>query len=273
MRKLFAANFNRLRKSRSFWLILAMVSVLGVFFNLPAQWNLVEGASIEESLFQLLPYFPFVSTLFVSLFVGVEFDEHTIRNKLIVGHRRTEVFFSICITCAAACLVLLAGMLVSTSVTAVAFGRSFQCSWTRLSYSILCCVLLSLVFSTISVAFVMNIPAKPAIFLTLFFVVMLYAASFMGARLAEPEMTYDGVTITMDGGVEFGDRIKNPAYIEGTARRKMYELCYDLFPTGQAIQMNNGEFERCLRWAPLSLVVLAVSTMVGYLPFRKREIK
>lgn len=272
MRKLLSANFNRLRKSRSFWLILAAVSALEIFISVPAPWNFVEDASVEESLFQLLPYFPFVSALFVSLFVGVEFDEHTIRNKLIVGHTRTEVFFSASITCAAACLALLAGILACAGVTAVAFSRSFQMDWMQLAYSILCCALLSLVFSAISVAFVMNLPAKPAIFLTLFLVAMLYVTSFMGARLLEPEMTYDGVTITMDG-VEFGDMIKNPAYIEGNARRTMYELCYDLFPTGQALQMSNGEFERSLRWAPLSLVMLAVSTFAGYLPFRKREIK
>lgn len=272
MRKLLSANFSRLRKSRSFWLILATVSAVGVFFNVPAPWNSLETACVEESLFQLLPYFPFVSALFVSLFAGVEFEDHTIRNKLIVGHTRTEVFFSVCITCAAACFALLMGMLICTGLTAVVFSRSFQLPWTQLAYCLLCCALLSLVFSAISVAFVMNVPAKPAIFLTLFFVVLLYAASFVGARLAEPEMTYDGVTITMDG-VQFGDLVKNPAYIEGTARRKLYELCYDLFPTGQAIQMNNGEFEHCLRWIPLSLVMLAVSTLAGYLPFRKREIK
>lgn len=93
----------------------------------------------------------------------------------------------------------------------------------------------------------------------------------MESALLEAEMTYDNITITMDG-VQYGDLIPNPAYVGGTARKVM-EFVYDMLPTGQAIQLNNMDFERCLRWPWLSAIVLAVSTVLGYLPFRKRDVK
>lgn len=80
------------------------------------------------------------------------------------------------------------------------------------------------------------------------------------------------MTITVDGGVEMGNLIKNPAYIEGTTRT-VYEFLYDLLPTGQTLQLNGCEFDQSYRWIPMSLMMLVLSTLAGYFPFRKREIK
>lgn len=275
MHKLLSASFNRLFKSRVFWIMLLSVMLLSVFFVIPKPWNTLSDGSApaENSLFQLIPYLPFICALLVGLFMGVEFEEHTIRNKLIVGHTRTEVFFAAELTCAAACLMLLAGMLISSGLTALIFSRSIQCALYELLYLIVCCVLITLVLSGICVAFVMNVSPKPTIFLMLFLIAMLYAASFMTARLAEPETTYDGVTITMEGGVQFGEIIDNPAYIKGHTTRMIYEFLCDLLPTGQSLQLVNGELDRCLRWAPLSCVMLVLSSLAGYLPFRRRALK
>lgn len=274
MRKLLTANF--LGKCKAFWLIALGITLLAVLANIPALWNSLayEGTScfIEESLFQLIPYLPFICTLFVSLFLSPEFEEHTIRNKLIVGHTRRNIFFAADFTCMAACLLLLLGLLFGAGLTAALFSRSFQLPWTALASLTLDCMLLTMVFSTLCVAFIMNIPQKPSIFLTLFFLAMLYAASFLGARLDEAEMAYDSVTITVDGGVEMGNLIKNPAYIEGTTRT-VYEFLYDLLPTGQTLQLNGCEFDQSYRWIPMSLMMLVLSTLAGYFPFRKREIK
>ena len=276
MRKLLHADFARLWKDRGFRTILLVTLGLVIASVVPAPWNSMSYASektyVDDVMFQLIPYLPFLCTLLTSLFLGPEFEENTIRNKLIVGHSRAAVFFSAYLTVMAACLLILAAMLGGAGVTGWLCYRDFQMAGEQLAYLILCCILCTMVFSAICVAFLMNVPRKPAIFLTLLFLAMLYSTSYFGARLNEAEMVYDGVTITMEGGVEFGDLIPNPAYVSGTTR-KIFELLYDLLPTGQTIQLNNGEFDRCLRWAPLSAVVLVVSTVAGFLPFRKRDLR
>ena len=85
-------------------------------------------------------------------------------------------------------------------------------------------------------------------------------------------MAYSNVVITAENGVEFGDLIENPAYIDGT-QRTVYELIADILPTGQTIQLNNCEFERATRWPVFSLIMLVIATVAGYLPFRKRDIR
>ena len=55
-------------------------------------------------------------------------------------------------------------------------------------------------------------------------------------------MVYSDVIITAENGVQFGDLIENPAYIDGM-QRTVYELIADILPTGQVIQMNNLELK------------------------------
>lgn len=276
MYKLLNADFARLKRDRGFWLIFLGTLALVIASVVPAPWNAMsyesEKTYVDDVLFQLIPYLPFLCTLFSGLFLGAEFEENALRNKLIVGHTRAEAYFSAYLTTAVASLALLAALLLGAGVSGWICYRDFRMAPGQLAHLSLCCVLVTLVFSAISVAFVMNIPRKSTIFLTLFFLAMLYTTSYFGARLNEAEMTYDGVTITLEGGVKLGDLIPNPAYVSGTTR-KIFELLYDLIPTGQTIQLNNGEFDRCLRWAPLSAIVLAVSTLAGYLPFRKRDLR
>lgn len=276
MVKLLNADLARLKKDKGFLLILLGTLVLVIASVVPAPWNSMsfdsEKTYVDDVLFQLIPYLPFLCTLVSGLFLGAEFEENAIRNKLIVGHTRRGVYFSAYLTTAVASLALLAALLLGAGVSGWLCYRDFRMASGQLACLILCCVLDTLVFSAICVGFVMNISRKSTIFLTLFFLAMLYSASFFGARLNEAEMTYDGVTITLDGGVQLGDLIPNPAYVAGRTR-KVFELLYDLLPTGQTIQLNNGEFDRIFRWAPLSAGMLAVSTVVGYLPFRKRDLR
>lgn len=277
MRKLLAANFSRLWKDTIFWLAMLCMTAGSVFFSyMNYQTSLRYDSDpiyVEDVLFNLFPMIAFVCAGFISLYLGTEFDENTIRNKLIVGHTRTEVFFSNYLTCMVASLELLFGILIFSGVTGYIFIKEFMMDWTQLAFLILCCILCTMVFSAICVGFAMNIHKKAisVVVTTLFMFGILFAASYIEGALMEAEMIYDFAVITMDG-VQFGDLIENPAYVGGTARTVM-EFIYDMLPTGQAIQLNNMTFDRCLRWPWLSAIMLILTTAAGYLPFRKRDVK
>lgn len=277
MAKLLSADFSRLGKDLVFWVVLAAYSVLSLVscllnYQSSVQYPL-DPVYVEDVLFNMIPALPFLCAAVTAMFLGQEYDENTIRNKLTVGHTRTAVFFSACAASAAASLALLGSALLASGVTGFLCFREFQMNWTQLAYLAVCCVLDAMVFSAICVAFCMNIQ-KRAVSLLITLVVMLallFAASYLEGALLEPEMTYEGVSISMDG-VQFGDLVKNPAYVSGSARKVM-EFLLDLLPTGQAIQLNNMELERCGRWLWMSALLLPVITLVGYLPFRRRDIR
>ena len=275
MRKLITASFSRLWKEKLFWLVFAFMSIGSVCYNWIG-YNEINNPRIyvEDILFCMLPVSSFVFALFISMRLGTEFEEHTIRNKLIVGYSRTQVYFSEYLTCMAASVILLAVMLLCSSLFGLFLSLEFLSNWTDIAFLVFGCVLMALVFSAMFVGISMNVGSKAASLVAsiVFLFAILLLASFCINALEEPLMAYTNVIISVEDGVQFGDLVENPAYVDG-AQRMIYELIADILPTGQAIQMNNLEFERSARWPAFSLIMLIIATVAGYIPFRKRDIR
>lgn len=275
MRKLITASFSRLWKEKIFWFVFLIMSIGSVCYN----WIGYNEATkvqiyVEDMIFCMLPMSGFVFALFISMRLGTEFEEHTIRNKFIVGYSRTQVYFAEYITCMVASMILLGIMLLVSTSFGLLFSLEFQSSWHELVLLIFCCVLIASVFSAMFTAISMNVGSKAASLVVsiVFLFAILLVASFCIDTLAEEPMTYSNIVITAEDGVQFGDLIENSAYIDGT-QRTVYELIADILPTGQTIQLNNLEFERAARWPVFSLIMLIIATVAGYLPFRKRDIR
>lgn len=277
MRKLLSANFSRLWKNKIFWLAVAYMSLGSVFFSYLNYINSMKYSNnqiyVEDLLFNLLPMLSFVCVFFISLYLGTEFDDNTIRNKIIVGHTRTHVFFAEYVTCMVASILLAAAMLLFSGVSGYVFFHEFLLDWKTLTYMVLCSILLAAVFSAMCVGIGMNIHSKASSVVAslLFMFAILFLASYCGNALSAEPQTYSYVAVTVDG-VQFCDLIDNPEYVSGF-KRTVYQFIYDLLPTGQSIQLNNMEFENAARWPVLSAVMLAVSTAAGFIPFRKRDIR
>ena len=275
MRKLITASFSRLWKEKIFWFVFLIMSIGSVCYNWIG-YNEATKAQIcvEDMIFCMLPMSSFVFALFISMRLGTEYEEHTIRNKFIVGYSRTQVYFAEYITCMVASMILLGIMLLVSTSFGLLLSLEFQSSWHELVLLIFCCVLIASVFSAMFTAISMNVGSKAASLVVsiVFLFAILLVASFCINVLAEEPMTYSNIVITAEDGVQFGDLIENSAYIDGT-QRTVYELIADILPTGQTIQLNNLEFERAARWPVFSLIMLIIATVAGYLPFRKRDIR
>lgn len=278
MRKLLSASFSRLWKEKMFWIAFAFMSIGSACFSWMSYNTAMKNTGIEfyveDMMFNMLPMIGFVFVFFISMRLGTEFDEHTIRNKLVVGCNRTQVYFAEYITCMTASLILLVVMLLCSTLSGWFFFRKFQSGWMEVAFLLLCCVLMASVFSAMSVGICMNVRNKATSLVAslVFLFAILLLASFCINVLAEEPMAYSSISITVEGGVQFGDLVENPAYIDGF-QRTIYELIADILPTGQTIQLNNLDYERAVRWPLLSVIMLLVSTFAGYLPFRKRDIR
>ena len=275
MRKLLAASFSRLWKEKIFWFVFLIMSIGSVCYNWIG-YNEINNPQIyvEDMIFCMLPMSGFVFALFISMRLGTEFEEHTIRNKLVVGYNRTQIYFAEYITCMVASIILLGIMLLFATVFGLLLSLEFQSGWMEIVFLLFCCVLIASVFSAMFVGISMNVGAKATSLVVsiVFLFAILLLASFCINALAEEPMAYSNITITVEDGVQFGDLIENPAYVDGT-QRTVYELIADILPTGQAIQLNNLEFERAVRWPVFSLMMLVIATVAGYIPFRKRDIR
>ena len=128
MRKLLSANFSRLWKSKTFWFLLTALFALCLALSLDKIWQvrslLAAGyaRAIDKRLFSEAPYIGAFQAVFISFFLGTEYSDGTIRNKLVVGHQRGHIFLSNFIVCLAASYVFLAAWWVSMIPYLTALG-------------------------------------------------------------------------------------------------------------------------------------------------------
>ena len=115
MNRLLSANFTRLRKSKVFWLgVIAMIG-FGAFLPISNYMDEIRFREFTDYEFTN----PFDNVLFgyslaigvlcaiiISLFLGTEYSDGTIRNKLIVGKTRATIYFSNLMTKIAAALFM-----------------------------------------------------------------------------------------------------------------------------------------------------------------------
>lgn len=277
MRKLLSANFHALVKNRIFWIELvgmALFSGYVIFANYsPEVQASASPLFLDDVFFNVYQLMGVVLAASVSLIVGTEYSDGTIRNKLVVGHTRSALYFSVLLTQLLAVLaVLLVHGVVSFTLGYILLGPC-QMSAEQFLLVLGLAVLNTLAFAALFVAVSMNCSNKAAaaVAALLLALALTLGANTIGNKLLEPETTYDGITITMDG-VEFGEEIPNPAYVT-PEKRPVYEFFYDLLPIGQIIQIQQGDFDRMARWPAFAVLFFLLSTVGGYRLFRKKDIK
>ena len=106
MSRLLVSTFIRMLKKVIFWFFVLCMFAYGVYTAL----NIASEARIEfvldRCLFECLPLMGLISAIFTSLFIGSEYSDGTIRNKIIVGHSRIRIYLANLIVCAIASVLI-----------------------------------------------------------------------------------------------------------------------------------------------------------------------
>lgn len=277
MRRLLSANLTRLRKDKVFWASLPAVLALSVIHMAngcrQGMGMLEEGYSraLDDYYFELAPFLGLVFAVFMSLFLGTEYSDGTVRNKVVIGHSRGSIYLANLLTCIAASFLLAAAWMLGGLVGLPVFG-----SWQMGVPGALQYLLISLLFSAaLSAIFTLvgslsGNKAAAAVISILLFLGLLVGASMIYNRLCEPEMI-SGIVMTTEG-MQMSEPSPNPDYVGG-ALRTAYELILNILPTGQAILMANLEIARPTLQMASSVLVTAAVTAAGISLFRKKDLK
>ena len=278
MTKLLSAGFSRLFKSRVFWIMLVICILLQVLVcmdNFRYEQERPENTVIlDDVVFSMLPAIGFISSALISLLLGEEYSDGVVRNKLTVGHRRSDIYFSNLIVCTAGSFLALAALFLTGGLLGFALFGGFTYDAGTLFRLFLCSFLLTAALSAIDVLVVMSCQNKAvAAVLSLGLVlVMVFVGSYLDSVLNEPEMQYGVMVMHENGVMEFEDPAPNPRYVTGMTRTVM-AYAEDIIPMGQALQINNFQLDRCARWPLLSIAVFTAVSALGYAIFKKKDIK
>ncbi len=279
MNRLISAAFLRLRKHRPFWLLLCAMAIWGAY----NAFTLEVSGCVEGRFFEAAPLMGFAAAIFISLFVGTEYSDGTIRNKLIAGHTRSSVYFSNLVTCAAGDLLIAGSYLAAFLIVGFAKGGKINCSVRILIPYVIFGLLIAVAFTSLMVFLAMLNRSKAGAAIACLLTAMILFAScgMISQRLAEPELYEHYIAVNEIGVPTEVENAPNPLYVGG-ATRKAFQFVENILPAGQAMQLVNSfddgglvERERCDPYSGMiyAAVFSALLTGSGMAAFRKKEIK
>lgn len=282
MQNLLSAGVRRLWKDRVFWtLLVAIFAVSATLMFLCTRQAAIDRQAgfiktLDNYYFVLAPAMGILCAVFTSLFIGTEYGEGTMRNKIIVGHTRTRVYLANYICCLLAGLCFLAAWLLA-GLVGIPFVGLWAASAGCVITNVLVMVFLTATWTAIFTLLCMLSKNKAimAVLSILLCIAMLVGASMIYNALLEPEFTNFAET-TISGNTiaeyEVGGQVPNPYYLKG-AIREVFEFLSDTLPGGQSMQAATIQIARPVLSLISSAVITVATLLVGLLAFRRKDLK
>ncbi|MGN0311586.1 MAG: ABC transporter permease subunit [Lachnospiraceae bacterium] len=286
MNKLLSAEFIRLAKSLVYRLGLLVSGGMGALFIL-VRWSDMkmhpelfgegglETTHADGLLFVGALYMIFVIAVVVGIFVGTEYSDGTIRNKLTAGHTRSSIYLSkLIVSSVAAVSIQLLYVLTVWGLGTLLIGGTSTPVKTILLLE-LTSMAVTVALTAILLLFAMLIQSKAvgSVACLLAVIIMLFATLIIWQGLNAPEY-FEGYSYvdTETGEVVQEEKIKNNNYLTGT-KREIYEFLNEFLPVSQLYQIAMECTERLGYMVLYDGLIVLVSTGAGIIAFRKKNLK
>ncbi len=275
MNRLLTANLKRLFKDRIFWLAIAAMFLFTVYaiavrcINVD---NLAPDSVFEDIYFIFAPSIGVFIAVICSMFIGTDYSDGTIKNKLIMGHKRIDVYLANMATMFIGSVMIMAVFLV-VGLAGIpvlgSFSHGVDNALIYIAIMLFVCLSFSAIFTLIS----MNVTSKALILLVSLLVLFLLAIStaFLDNSIKEPEMI-QGVHTVIDGQLVELPTEPNPRYVSGWLRG-LYQILFLISPVGQCIQVSWLEVTTPWLLIIFSVITTIVVTVVGAACFNKKDLK
>ncbi len=280
MRKLLSANFARLWKSRVFWVLEGFCFGFGVFaYSLVAYntRNLGQGWLEYEahSYFYLLQIFiAVIIATFACFFIGTDYSDGTIRNKLIVGRSRVEIYLSFLLTTLAAALCFVSAYLLAVLLVGLPLAGSAVLTHVQAQpWRLLGCGLMMIEYAALftMVSMLNSDKARNVVISLLLAVILIFSGMTAYGKLAAPEFTKI-VVLQSDGSTLLKDGIPNPDYLTGSIRT-VFAWLTAIVPTGSVMLSLDKNLTFDWRNPVCAAVLIVLFTILGIGMFKKKDIK
>ena len=273
MRNLLSANFLRLRKSALFWGLLAASFSLGalIAFNY-YEMSRDESIPLDGAFFSYPILACILTAVFIPLFFGREYSDHTIRSKVAAGHPRPCVYAANLLAGMAASALFCAAYMLAVAAVGMPLVGPIVMGTKLAAFIILGSLAAVAALCALFTLLVMNCDRKAvsAAACVLGVFLLLFASIYLRSRLLSPE--YLNGFWNAAGEYIPGSPTPNPEYLGG-AKRTVFEILYALLPSSQAVEYASQQTQN-LPWMPLwSLAVTVLSTVAGIALFCKKELK
>lgn len=306
MSRLLAAGFSRVFKKKTFYICLIIMAVDGVLNALSVYSDKARGytSSLDNVFFEYVPFIPILMSVFCALFIGTEYSDGTMRNKIVSGHRRSIIYLSNFIICAAAGLMMCGAYFITYLGLGIPLVGFFTGGMAVMAL-VGCSAALLLAVTGIFTLIALTVKSKSASAVTSIILAftMILAAGVLYSLLQSPEYYHDyeiygyggedymgeetednyEFGFHMEFHAEGGDApvsdmnaaesglIPNPNYISGV-KRQIYQFIVEFTPGGQAILIGSRDVSNPLLLAGYSMIIAVVTTAAGLIKFNKMNL-
>lgn len=221
-----------------FWILLICMFAYGVYSASNAASEANGALRLTDAFLILRRSMGLVAAILTSMFIGSEYSDGTIRNKLVVGHSRMRIYLANLIVCSVACVLIFLAYITGVFVVGSAKGGELLTKTSVVTMCLVCSILVSVAFTSIMtmLAILNTNKAGNVVVSMMLALILLVSGSFIYQRLSEPEI-YDNYVSVNEAGVPTEvEQLPNPQYIDGK-QRAVLEVVNDLLPSGQAMQL------------------------------------
>lgn len=262
MRNLLSAGIVRLFKSRLFWLLAAAETAWSGFLA----WLLYDYSNLTENLnmsvFMPMFYICVAEATFCGFYIGTDYSDGTVRNKISVGHTKRKIYLSnLIICCLAGTALLLVHIAVILGVGLALIGPAILPD--MLLIKTLCALITVIAGTSLFTAASMLLSrAAFAVAANIFISLgMIASGLYVLILYSEPEF------VPGSGG------LPNPRYVGG-AGRAVLEFFEKILPVSSAYEVmrNSCTCAVCFKIIGFSLLAAAAITLAGLAAFRRKNI-
>ena len=206
------------------------------------------------------------------MYIGTEYSDGTMRNKIIVGQKRKAIYLSNLLVCTAAEIILCGIYILVTLCVGTPLIGFFNCDVKAILIVGLCGLMLSIACTALfsMVAMLSKSKSNTAVICILGVFLLIFGGVYLSSCLSEPEK--ESSYVYMENGAVLGEEEQpNPNYLEGT-KRKVYQFLYDFTPGGQIVQITEMNVTDPLRLCLYAALITAVTTGTGLYFFEKKDL-
>lgn len=272
MHKLVVANLNRAWRGKLFFTALAIMLGTALITVLDARHiGPVDPFFTTYLLIVGSVILPLIMTIWVAVFIGTDYSDGTVRNKVIAGHTRWQIYGANLVACLAVVGLLYAAYLVTAVGLARLTVSGFRLTaiWRgRIGGQFLLIIFGLFSYTSLFVGFCMVLSNRTAataavIFL---FLTLLIGGGMASMKLAEPAV----YTSYSDSGKPV--QRKNRSYLGGT-KRQLVQTVTDMTPIGQTVRVITPGSSSLVVLVLYDMLIIGGATVLGGIIFKRRDLK
>lgn len=275
MSNLFSVGLFRTVRSKLFYILLALTALVMayVYYNTYRVQLGPDFSQLDLYFFQFINANIVSAAVFCPLFLSSEYGDGALRNKLMVGRTRPQIYLAnLTVNCLYGTAACLAAVVAGLCVGVPLLGW-FQNAGPG---KIMLYVLLALATTWVCAAlytFLSMVVASRGVAITLCILLafgLILLGQYLYLALSQEEVL-TALFYTDTGEMAVSEQ-PNPAYLTGFARQ-VYQFFYELTPGGQAYQILGMSAQSPLRLLGYSGLVFVLVTGLGLAIFQKKDVK